>query len=262
MRQIFAGDVLPTLSTARDALKEFHLVVPVSEATSADTESFCLFSSDPVLSTRTRHTAVSVVRRRRSLNAMDDKRLRLSTSTGCRSADCSLVGSDTSLMEEWEPVDDVKQFFEKKDCRRWNSTRNVRVSLVDLVENQSFEVELMQDVWEKVLTRVCEQDSRNSWKMLKGIQTIVKRRCSRELTKSEQFVVKCAFGRKTSESFASEFLLALMLHSTTREDAASICSCGIRFVWSKEEYDEIRQLFCEASRAIVWIVQTGSVSDA
>lgn len=131
----------------------------------------------------------------------------------------------------------------------------MRVSLVDVfAPRRSFEGELSNEAWRAVLEKLAEQDARAGWRMMKAMQTIVRRRVGRERSESEQFVLRCWFGRKTSEHYAADFLCSLISHSVVGETARPKCSCGIQFVWTEEEFDELQQLFCEGSRSYAWLV--------
>lgn len=214
-----------------------------------------MFSPDLSLASRFRRAASSVVHRRRSLNAPDDKRLKLSTPASSRSLDTSLLSSDTSLLEESEAIDDVRSFWEQRKCELWEGEGKMRVRLVDVFAPQrTLDGELSKEAWRAVLEKLAEQDARAGWRMMKSIQTIVKRRAGRERSESEQFVLRCWFGRKTSERYAADFLCSLISHSVVGETARPKCSCGIQFVWTEEEFDELQQLFCEGSRSYAWLV--------
>lgn len=145
--------------------------------------------------------------------------------------------------------------LERRKCAAWSAEQSVRVHLVDVVSTRvSIEGRLSREAWRAVLEKLAEQDARSGWKMMKSIQAIVKRRAAVELSESEQFVLRCWFGRKTSEQYAADFLSALILHSVVGESTKPKCACGLQFVWTEEEFDELQQLFCEGSRPYAWLV--------
>ena len=253
--QIFAGQSHPSSSSARVSMRSFRLVLPTTVASAPNSDSFCLFSSDLSLASRFRRASTSVVHRRRSLNALDDKRLKLSAPASSRALDTSLLSSDTSLLEEIEPIDDIRSFWEQKKCEVWEGEGEMRVGLVDVFATRlTFDGKLSKEAWRTVLEKLAEQDARAGWRMMKSIQAIVQRRVSRERSESEQFVLRCWFGRRTSEHYASDFLSSLISHSVVGETMRPKCSCGMQFVWTEEEFDELQQLFCEGSRSYAWLV--------
>lgn len=129
------------------------------------------------------------------------------------------------------------------------------MSLVDVfAPGSSMDGKLSKNAWRVVLEKLGEQDARSGWKMMKSIQAIVKKRVRRETNESDQFVLRCQFGRKTNEHYAADFLSALISHSVNGETMRPKCTCGLQFVWTEQEFDELQQMFCEGSRSYAWLV--------